>query len=298
MGGVHSECLRFIGIINSILTPQNLELFSLPMPNCTGPHIAWIAKAFDECVSTPRQKASFSIGLLSTCLEAYETIPQAVLNLKRHSADGMAIGLLLFLITGDTCNAIGVILSGGLTTQLCTSAWFIFIELICILQYVYYRWIAAQCCPLDPSRSGGGPKLSAIPLLLGSVGAASGPYEGRNLVGTILGWVSMTCYISSRIPQVYRNLKRRRTDGLSIQFFICAVLQNSTYGASILLWDSSWAGIWKQLPWLLGSIGIILFDAVILAQFLYFGAEEKDEQQLSATASPSPAPSGNAQQNE
>jgi hypothetical protein len=88
---------------------------------------------------------------------------------------------------------------------------------------------------------------------------------------------------------MYRNVKRRKTDGLSIQFFICAVLQNSTYGASILLWDPSWAGIWRQLPWLIGSIGIILFDAVILTQFLYFGADKEGRRRFSSTASAPPS---------
>jgi hypothetical protein len=61
------------------------------MANCNSTDVVRIAKVFGECVSTPRKKVSFSIDLISTCFAADETIPQTVLNFKKHSADGMAI---------------------------------------------------------------------------------------------------------------------------------------------------------------------------------------------------------------
>jgi uncharacterized protein with PQ loop repeat len=89
----------------------------------------------------------------------------------------------------------------------------------------------------------------------------------------MLGWLSAMSYITSRMPQIIHNFKRKKTDGLSIQMFICAMLQNLCYASSIFLWDSRWSYVWLQFPWLVGSLGLIFFDFTVLGQFLYFGTD-------------------------
>ena len=123
--------------------------------------------------------------------------------------------------------------------------------------------------------------LPAIPLLVAASQsisnpiqkAPSDPYEPPLLYGTILGWVSAICYISSRMPQIIKNFKRKRTYGLSPYFFITAFLGNTTYGISIFLKNSSWDYIWLQFPWLVGSLGILFFDFTVLVQFFIYDAK-------------------------
>jgi uncharacterized protein with PQ loop repeat len=250
------------------------------MTNCTGPHVHWIAVAFGECVNTPREKASFGMGMIAMLFGVYTTVPQVFLNFKLHSAEGLSFGFVLLLLTGDLCNGIGVLINHGLPTQLISASWYVLIDIVCLWQYIYYMWLLPRCCPV--SRLKGYDEIPGAPLapvLVVGASAASSctPYEGSCLPGTMLGWLSAMSYISSRMPQIVHNFKRKKTDGLSIQMFICAMLQNLCYASSIFLWDSRWSYVWLQFPWLVGSLGLIFFDFTVLGQFLYFGTDTQVE---------------------
>jgi uncharacterized protein with PQ loop repeat len=120
------------------------------------------------------------------------------------------------------------------------------------------------------------PGAPLVPFLVAGASAVSScqPYDWSYVAGTVLGWMSATSYMGSRMPQIVYNFKRKTTDGLSIQMFICAMLQNLCYASSIFLWDSHWDHIWLQFPWLVGSLGLIFFDFTVLGQFLYFGTDD------------------------
>jgi uncharacterized protein with PQ loop repeat len=250
------------------------------MTNCTGPHVHWIAFAFGECVNTAREKASFGIGMTAMLFGIYTTVPQVFLNFKLHSAEGLSFGFVLFLLTGDLCNGIGVIITRGLPTQLISASWYVLIDIVCLWQYIYYVWLRPRCCPaLRDEGYDDIPGAPLVPLLVAGASAASAcrPYEGSCLGGTVLGWMSAASYMGSRLPQIIYNFKRKKTDGLSIQMFICAMLQNLCYASSIFLWDTHWDYIWLQFPWLVGSLGLIFFDFTVLGQFLYFGTDDHAE---------------------
>lgn len=247
---------------------------------CEGNYIKWVYDIFGECVSTPSEKAGFFIGLLSTAIWMYAQLPQIVMNFRRKSVEGLSFIFILFLNFGDFCNLIGAILNNGLVTQFITAGWFVFVDISCLLQYIWYNWIRKKCCKQNPNDQQyhpiyeRAPAPSPAPLIVGFAAAASSPsinpYKPPHLYGTILGWLSATCYISSRMPQIITNFKRKRTEGLSIQFFWSAVLGNTTYALSIFLKDCSWNYIWQQFPWLMGSGGILFFDFTILIQFLCY----------------------------
>jgi hypothetical protein len=168
-------------------------------------------------------------------------------------------------------------ITNGLVTQLICAGWFILLDGFCALQYIYYVWIIPKTCPTihAPEELLNAPPM--LPLFVAAASAAN-PYRPPELWGTLLGWFSAAAYASSRVPQIYHNFRRRKTEGLSIQFFLSAVLQNGTYAASIFLWDSSWGNIWMQFPWLAGSAGILVFDFIVLGQFLVYGEMKQNGQ--------------------
>jgi uncharacterized protein with PQ loop repeat len=264
-------------LIDIILIP------SWNMVSCNGTYIEWIAKYFGECVNTPRQKASFALGIGSTCSGIYMTVPQVFLNFKLHSAEGLSFGFILLMFAGDFCNGLGAFLSGGLMTQVISACWFVLIDIICLSQYIYYTWIGPRCqksrvqAARDPI-----PNLMVVPLLVAPTYSSS-PYQPPQLYGTILGWFSSCSYIGSRLPQIYYNFQRRKTEGLSPQIFISACIQNICYSGSIFLWDTSWHNIWAEFPWLVGSLGVMGFDFLVLGQFLYFGAQSAKDKETDAT---------------
>ena len=91
-------------------------------------------------------------------------------------------------------------------------------------------------------------------------------------VGIILGWVSAVLCLNSRIPQIWKNYRRRAVDGLSWVMFFCAVMGNVTYALGVFLRDVPKA-LLAALPFLVGSVGTICLDGIILIQFwLYKGS--------------------------
>ena len=247
------------------------------MPNCTEPYVHWIDTAFGQCVSGVRQEIGFSLGLSSTIIWMWAQLPQIYMNFKNRSVEGLSFAFLCLLVTGDTCNLVGAMLNGGLVTQIITASWFIFVDGFCAAQYVYFYWLRPGCEKKRRERDGGGDKaaLSPMPLLLaGAAALGENPYEPPLLWGTLLGWFSAVAYASSRTPQIIKNCRRKKTEGLSVQFFICAVLGNGTYAASIFLADPHWPYIWSQFPWLVGSAGLLFFDFTVLGQFLYYGPDK------------------------
>ncbi|KAI9140096.1 PQ loop repeat-domain-containing protein [Paraphysoderma sedebokerense] len=89
-------------------------------------------------------------------------------------------------------------------------------------------------------------------------------------IGQISAWICTSLYLSSRLPQIFRNYKRRTTEGLSLFMFFNAVMGNLSYTLSIFL-SSTDPNVWlKSLPFILGSGGTLVFDGIIFAQWWYF----------------------------
>eukprot|EP00656_Telonema_subtile_P014926 TRINITY_DN17729_c0_g1_i2.p1 TRINITY_DN17729_c0_g1~~TRINITY_DN17729_c0_g1_i2.p1 ORF type:complete len:264 (+),score=52.66 TRINITY_DN17729_c0_g1_i2:165-956(+) len=106
---------------------------------------------------------------------------------------------------------------------------------------------------------------------------ASDPSETQHVVGTVLGWVSATIYLNSRLPQVYKNFKTKTVEGLSWLMFFCAVMGNLTYALGVLLRATSWHDVNAALPWLVGSIGTVVFDFIIITQCMFYRNPTDDQ---------------------
>ena len=266
------------------------------MVTCEGDYIHWIADIFGECVVTTREQFSFGIGLLSTAIWMWAQLPQVYMNFKFKRVDGLSLQFLCLLVLGDVSNLTGCLITGGLVTQVITSSFFCCIDSFCTIQYIYYKWIYPRCCAkslIDESMASisaannSKNKSEFLPVLPGLATAAllsssstlksdyPNPYSKEYLPGTIIGWCSGVIYSSSRIAQIIKNFRRKRTDGLSIQFFVSAWLGNCTYAISIFLKDSHWGYIWMQFPWLVGSMGPMLLDFIVLIQFFYYRENSK-----------------------
>ncbi|KAG9093758.1 hypothetical protein FS749_013804, partial [Ceratobasidium sp. UAMH 11750] len=99
------------------------------------------------------------------------------------------------------------------------------------------------------------------------------------VIGRISAWACTTLYLTSRMPQIWKNYTRQSVDGLSISLFVFAFLGNFFYVASILT-SSRMLGspaqriqyVKDSLPYLLGSGGTFVFDMTIIVQsFIYRG---------------------------
>ncbi|KAL2062067.1 hypothetical protein VTL71DRAFT_6333 [Oculimacula yallundae] len=83
----------------------------------------------------------------------------------------------------------------------------------------------------------------------------------------ILGYISAVCYLGARIPQIVKNYRDKSCSGLALLFFMLSLMGNLTYGAGILAHSLEKEYLWTNLPWLIGSLGTMVEDAVIFVQF-------------------------------
>lgn len=112
-----------------------------------------------------------------------------------------------------------------------------------------------------------------------AVGGEDGADDATPIGAEVLGYASAVCYLGARIPQIIKNQRERSCDGLSLLFFLLSLLGNASYGAGILFHSVQRGYILTNLPWLIGSLGTMVEDAIIFVQFHAFGEKVPVESQ-------------------
>jgi uncharacterized protein with PQ loop repeat len=104
-----------------------------------------------------------------------------------------------------------------------------------------------------------------------TVSAASSSDESTLWMGRFFAWLCTCLYLSSRIPQILKNYKRRSVQGLSIALFVFAACGNLTYTLSIFTNPhSTHESLIEAIPYILGSAGTLLFDLSIYSQYVIY----------------------------
>jgi solute carrier family 66 (lysosomal lysine-arginine transporter), member 1 len=116
----------------------------------------------------------------------------------------------------------------------------------------------------------------SIAILLGFVSAATAtPVEDvpnntdtMERLGEMFAWICCSFYLSSRIPQILENHRRKSTQGINIVLFLAALCGNFFYTIGILTNPLAHNKLARRdfllnaLPYLLGSAG---FDSIIIS---------------------------------
>ncbi|KAF4614525.1 hypothetical protein D9613_003127 [Agrocybe pediades] len=97
--------------------------------------------------------------------------------------------------------------------------------------------------------------------------------SSEQVIGRIFAWLCTTLYLTSRLPQIWKNYARKSVEGLSMYLFVFAFFGNVFYVASILVSPKRFLPppeaskyIRESIPYLLGSGGTLLFDITIVGQ--------------------------------
>jgi len=104
------------------------------------------------------------------------------------------------------------------------------------------------------------------------------PPTYQRIIGRISAWICTTLYLTSRMPQIWKNFLRQSTQGLSPWLFLFAFLGNFFYVVSIMTSPEYTEAspreakkfLMESLPYLLGSGGVLTFDLIILGQWWAF----------------------------
>lgn len=117
------------------------------------------------------------------------------------------------------------------------------------------------------------------------------PEAIAEIVGRVFSWMSTILYLGSRPPQLYKNWRRKSTEGLSPLLFMAAFCGNLFYSSSLLTNPNAWSDfapyggggwsdkhgnerlewIWRATPFFLGAFGVLGLDGFMGVQFLMYG---------------------------
>ena len=99
-------------------------------------------------------------------------------------------------------------------------------------------------------------------------------------LGKLLAWTCSGFYLLARVPQIVKNYNLKSTKGTSIFLFLLAMTGNLLYTTSIVINlylisvqyynDDLETVFWSQLPFVVGSLGTVIFDAIIIMQKVYY----------------------------
>ncbi|KAJ4487860.1 PQ loop repeat-domain-containing protein [Lentinula aciculospora] len=114
--------------------------------------------------------------------------------------------------------------------------------------------------------------------------------SNERIIGRIFAWVCTTLYLTSRLPQIWKNYVRKSVEGLSMYLFIFAFLGNTFYVTSILTSPEvhqpapgSTDFIKESIPYLLGSGGTLVFDLTIVTQSFIYHSKHRQRRSRSRT---------------
>ncbi|XP_055003678.1 LOW QUALITY PROTEIN: lysosomal amino acid transporter 1 homolog [Boleophthalmus pectinirostris] len=247
----------------------------------------WILYLLEECVDNIWEYLSVVIGLVSMFCFLLSTLPQVYVAYRNGKVEeAMSFGFLLFLFSGDLTNFAGCYLTNQLPIQVVAVIFYIFTDLILISQFIYYKiknssskknpllkWLCFMWCGVGTLLL-----LSLPKIIINSTTTTQGPGINRKsmkLAGFVCGYIATIFYLLSRFPQLYKNFQRQSTEGTSYLLFILAMMGNGTYGLSVMLVlpalrGSKQAFIINHLAWLIGSMGVLILDFFVTAQFILY----------------------------
>ncbi|TDH10870.1 hypothetical protein EPR50_G00079720 [Perca flavescens] len=257
----------------------------------------WVWEGLGECAQDARDMASIYLGLLSILCFMVSSLPQYYSSCKTGNMDSaLSIWFLLLWLGGDTCNLVGSFLADQLPLQTYTAVYYIIADLLMLAMYIYYKMrnrmvesrrvlhVVGVACVLGVTTSlvhlpGLCTEQEVIPSAFRSRALLSTSdiktFTPKEIIGFTIGSLSSLLYLSSRLPQMYTNFKRKSTEGVSYFLFALIILGNTTYGLSVLLKNpevdqGERSYMVHHLPWLIGSLGTLSLDLIISIQFIIY----------------------------
>ncbi|KAF6345398.1 hypothetical protein mRhiFer1_013496 [Rhinolophus ferrumequinum] len=233
--------------------------------SCPNGSRQWIWDMFGECAQDGWDEASVGLGLVSILCFAASTFPQYIKACKTGNMDeALSLWFLLGWIGGDSCNLIGSFLADQLPLQTYTAVYYVLADLVMLSLYFHYKFKKRPSLLSAPINSvllftlG----LACTTPLLSRAGSVAAPTEvfwGRKLLSVEPG----------------NKFLRKSTQGISYSLFALVMLGNTLYGLSVLLKNpevgqSEGSYVLHHLPWLVGSLGMLLLDTIISVQFFVY----------------------------
>lgn len=204
---------------------------------------------------------SYIFGVCSIIFYSIVYFPQFNEIYKKNSSDGISIFTLLLYTEADFLSLFGTILLSLSSTIILLGWYHAFIGICMIYFVIYYEkenrkmklFYALLFCLINIS----------IGILLSAF------FIFNEVIGEVIGWVTMVIYIVGRFPQILLNIERKSTEGLSMLMYIFTILGNLFYALSVLVYSDDKTYIMYNLPWLISTFFTILLDMFVIFQSKY-----------------------------
>ncbi|KAI9257609.1 PQ loop repeat-domain-containing protein [Sporodiniella umbellata] len=225
-------------------------------------------------------------GYCSVLVWIFVFLPQLYENYHRKSGEGLSLVFLYIWLAGDIFSMIGVMLEKLMMTMFLLSLWYTVADACLIWQVIYYKNVTHyQKLKQDENEQTTSVPVfwmnfafffivSALSLLscyfYYSESFSTSSSTWYNGLSQWMGWISTVLYMGSRLPQIIKNWRHQSTEGLSFGMFACALLGNILSTLAIFLKSTEREFILKNLPWITGSLGTIVFDIVVVLFYFSF----------------------------
>ncbi|KAG9067517.1 hypothetical protein KI688_012300 [Linnemannia hyalina] len=258
-------------------------------PQCIG----WIEAIFGECVTTQRQAWSLMLGYTSIFCWLNAQIPQIIENFKLSSAgedleDNREDGAEDL----DPNETMSPLLPRPRPRRATTAADIAHRRSTSMVLFGLVLFTMRQTMPgleqsgagilsynrgADNTYSGRAFSKRGLDDSYPTMGEEPAPTDPNAVqLGRIFAWVCTVFYLSSRMPQLWKNFTRKSVQGLSILMFFWAAMGNLSYTLSILNSkdavdpETGRKFLLEAVPYVLGSSGTLMFDLSIFFQWLYY----------------------------
>ncbi|KAL0238971.1 hypothetical protein PCE1_004662 [Barthelona sp. PCE] len=208
------------------------------------------------------------IGTISFVLWFFVQTPQIVKMWKLKNNEDMAVGMIVFWVVADFISMFGLLLNGGFVfSQFFTNVYFFVMDSIILILTLHYnkknKKMSEESTVTLPSLNAAFLAFLFVPAFAQRVIKETKKAEESEF-GQFLGYIAAVCYVGSRVVQIVKTLKTKKAETISKIMCLLSALGNLFYGLAIVLAEISWRNIVKQLPWLLQSWMVMIFDAYIL----------------------------------
>ncbi|RCK66879.1 Lysosomal amino acid transporter 1 [Candida viswanathii] len=213
---------------------------------------------------------SKSSSVISLTMWLFAQIPQIILNYRHHKVT-LSVPFLLMVTISDLVN-LGYQAVVKDHTYLILLLYSSILNVVIIAQYVYY----AKYPKKPPTPQVEPPTL--VNRILGSAFMVSPAlcmtlnYQKENdtrmrfTLRESLSLSSSILYILLRVPQIQKNYRRKSTSGLSL-YMILLMFFGNIFNLVSIASDPHLFKIYSHDTYLIGSLGTIVMDFVILCQF-------------------------------
>jgi len=212
---------------------------------------------------------SYTFSIISILFYSVVYYPQFYLIYKTKNTDGISVWMLLLWGQADLLSLVGTVLL-SLEISLITIGWYhVIIGFLMTIYVLFYetetetkekpqKFIKIICSSIFYSTN----FTACLYLTITKL---------ENIeAGTIIGWITSVLYIIGRFPQIFLNIKRKSTEGLSILMYVFTICGNTCYLLAVLTFSIEPEYININMPWIVMVIVTVLLDFFVIFQSFYY----------------------------